>query len=248
MLGACVSRDVATGICDPTERLELGACRPRVCASSDTLDLTSGLCVPQSRVDVASRLRLQPGEHARCPGRSAILLVANAAFCVPESVSAIRPTPDCAPGELFDAHADRCVAVLRADRAATRVDVAQWARIVLGTDGGYGSARLCRALQFVEGSSDYGARIEISVEISMQNNEPGNLVIRTRLALGDNPRGLGPGALQSVVETLVAPVRLMGGASNAASISLHFQCDLAGLPRPLPLRDGLAEGPNTAGL
>ncbi len=248
LLGGCVSQDVGAGVCAPAARFRAGACDVRACAAEQAIDLETGACLPQASVDAASRVHLEPGEHARCHDPAATLAVSGSAYCVPGLAQALGAEMRCAAGEVLDEIDGRCVRIVRPDRTSYRVDVANWARVVLGTDGGRGSQRLCNALQLAGGDAAYAARVEVAVELVMPDNDVASAAVSVTPTFGNNPRGLAVTRVRGAVARLVEPLRSIGGSAEATAVSLHFACDLPSIASAEAAGAQLPDGGGAAGL
>jgi hypothetical protein len=248
LLGGCVSQDVGAGVCAPAAHLRAGACDVRGCAAEQAIDLETGACVPQASVDAASRVHLEPGEHARCHDPASTLAVLGSAYCVPRLAFLLGAGARCAAGEVLDEIDGRCVRIVRPDRASYRVDVANWARLVLGTDGGRGSPRLCSAVQLAGGDAAYAARVEVAVELVMPDNDVASAAVSITPTFANNPRGLGVTSVRGAIARLVEPLRSIGGSAEATVVSLRFACDLPAIDGAEASGTRLPDGRGAAGL
>lgn len=115
------------------------------------------------------------------------------------------------------------------------VDVGRWLRAMLGTDGGEGTARVCRPLSQQVGELDVGpggARtLSLTVELVFPDNDVTQLsgrVVTVDLASGQAVFGAGAQAVQRALDALLVPLRALGGASDAASATVKVHCTVRG--------------------
>ncbi len=122
------------------------------------------------------------------------------------------------------------------------VDVGRWTRIMVGDDGGQGSRRLCGAFQARPWDFDLGTggerTVALSVELVFPDNDVTQVILRSRTldALGGAAlAGQASRAVEEALESLLVPLRSLGGSADAASTSLRVQCPIRGGAMPLTL-------------
>jgi hypothetical protein len=120
------------------------------------------------------------------------------------------------------------------DRAL--LDAGTWTRLVIGPDGGEGSAHLCSALAHdpaVFGVSAHGSLpLRFTVDLVFPDNE----VSRARASVtGADPVTTGAlahpsaaGAIDGAIDALLRPLRTGGAISNAASVNATVRCMVRG--------------------
>lgn len=238
VLGACVPPPVADGYCGPAAHAEAsGACVFPVCAGNDAVDVEAG-CVPLGG--------LLHGGPRSCSAGASLAIEERRSVCIPVDAACPRGTraegpacahpPACPPGTLATAGACRPI-VLRGEGGARLVDLGAWAAIVLGVDGGAGSADLCRPLQARPLAWELGAGERITPHLRVALSAPGNDVTRVSAEVRVTSPGhpLPPGAAglaEQSVGSLLEPLRGLGGETTATRVDVEVRCEV-GLP-PVP--------------
>ena len=119
------------------------------------------------------------------------------------------------------------------------IDVGRWVRAMLGPDGGEGTRRLCGPLQERPWDFDVGlggARtVALSVELVFPDNDVTQLTLRAQALDATTLTPLGgeaPRAAEAALDSLLVPLRALGGSADAASATLRVTCTIRGGLRP----------------
>ncbi len=223
-------------------------CPTPVCKNEDPIDLATETCgTAGSAREIVSRVRPVPDDlKLGCREGRVLVVLGDSVTCLPlEDVCArgtdwdpsrarCVPPPACAPGEVRGGEA--CVRVVTRKQDGVAVtDIGRWARAVLGTEGGEGTARLCRPLAQQAWDLDVGpggARtLTLTVELVFPDNDLTQLsgkVTTVDGASGLAVLGDGGRAAQKAVDALLVPLRALGGASDAASAAVRVRCTVRG--------------------
>lgn len=236
VLGACLPPAVADAYCGRAGRASADGCTFVACATEEALDSDTG-CVP-----IAS---LEHGGASACPPGTALVVASGRTACVAPDVvcprgsgargaSCVRP-PRCPAGTLGSGGACRPI-VVRRHAGTPVVDVAAWASIVLGIDGGPGSPDLCRPLQAHPAAFgvDQGESlvVEVQVALTAPDEDITRVVSEVEVRARAQGRSLPPGAaplVQAVVGSLLEPLRGLGGQVLATRTAGTFRCTITSL-------------------
>ena len=235
VLGACVPPPVADAYCGPAARATAsGACVFLACGADEAVDVDAG-CVPLGA--------LLHGGSRSCGEGATLAIEGRRAVCIPADAACPRGThaagiacahpPLCAPGTLVET-GDTCrPVVLRGDGGSRLVDLGGWAALVLGADGGPGSADLCRPLQARPAALELGAADRLHLRLRIAISAPGNDVTRVSAAVHVTSPGAPhppPAAAATLAETAVAtllePLRGLGGETTATRVDVELRCEL----------------------
>jgi hypothetical protein len=237
VLGACVPPPVADGYCGaPARATATGACVFPVCTGSDAVDVDAG-CIPLGG--------LFHGGPRSCGLAASLVIEDRRSVCIPADAACPRGThadgiacvhrPACPPGTLPIAGACHPV-VLRGEGGARLVDLAAWATLVLGVDGGPGSADLCRPLQARPLAWELGPTDRLPLRLRIALSAPGNDVTRVTADVRATSPGAGhalpPGGAalaERAVASLLEPLRGLGGETTATRVEVEVRCDV-GMP------------------
>ena len=232
VLGACVPPPVADGYCGPAAHATAtDACSFPVCASNDAVDLEAG-CVP-----IAALLH---GGPRSCGAGASLAVEDRRSVCIPADAACPRGThadgvacvhpPACPPGTLATTGACRPI-VLRGEGGSRIVDLGAWAAVVLGHDGGPGSADLCRPLQARPLALELPPADRLALHLRITLSAPDGDVTRVSAEV----RVAAPGAAvppaaaalaERAVASLVEPLRGLGGEATATRVDVEVRCDL----------------------
>jgi hypothetical protein len=210
-----------------------------VCASTDAVDVDAG-CVPLGG--------LLHGGPRSCGDGAALAIEDRHSVCIPVDAACPRGThaegaacvhaPACPPGTLAIAGSCRPV-VLRGEGGTRLVDLGAWAAVVLGVDGGPGSAELCRPLQARPLTWELGPNDRLAVRLRIALSAPDDDVTRVSAEVRATSPGaahpLPPGGAtlaEVAIAGLLEPLRGLGGETTAARVDVEVRCDV-GLP-PAP--------------
>jgi hypothetical protein len=166
----------------------------------------------------------------------------------------VRP-PRCPPGTLAtlaDAASCRPIVTLGAAQGHPSIDVGAWVALVLGPDGGLGTPELCRPLVHHLDALGAAPHAPFAVRIRIVLAAPDQDISRIHAevyvardprdtagskALPENggdgvalPRAAQDAARESV-ETLLEPLRGLGGDANAANVKAEVHCGTS-IPAP----------------
>ncbi len=242
--GACVPYRVADAFCGRAATSQPGGgCVRKKCGAGEALDLDHGLCLPEA-AGRASLSRGASGREQDEDNRRASCLfgalvshgLANQLSCaigplacgrgehfvktIVDAGSAMsgtcEATPACGAGELFDEAGSSCTRVVHTSQGTFVVDVGAWARLVVGTDGGEGTAAFCAPVRAT------GAAGHFQLELSFQNNDVTQASGKLTPLPGTLPNAA-DGAERSL-EQLIEVLRFYGGSASAAAVSLDVSC------------------------
>jgi hypothetical protein len=213
-----------------------GACVFPACAPGDAVDVDTG-CVP-----LAGLLHGGPGS---CAAGASLAVEERRSVCIPVDAAcpvgthargaACEHAPACPPGSLASAGGCRPV-VLRGEAGSRLVDLGAWAAIVLGLDGGPGSADVCRPLQARPLAWELGPGDHLPLRVRVALSAPGNDVTRVHAEVhvtspgAEHPLPPGGASLaERTVAGLLEPLRGLGGETTATRVDVEVRCEV-GLP------------------
>jgi hypothetical protein len=237
--GACVSPREIDAYCGA--RSVGASCVAPKCAPGDAIDLRESVCVPQRTVRaIVARDRPSPlpettvvacrddhvlvahGDHALCLARADACPRTTHAGPDPARRGCVAD-PTCPRGEIRAR--DACVRVV----TNGVLDVGAWTRAVLGPDGGAGDDRLCRVLAQAPWDLDVGPGGSRTVALTVDLTFPNNDV--TQVSATATPSA----TVQAALDSLLLPLRTLGGTADAASATTHVSCTIHGSSSPLLL-------------
>jgi hypothetical protein len=246
--GACLADDDARAYCGKVARPVPGGCAPGSCPTGEPLDLASGECVPRLRLrklGVAHKVALKEDTSLGCAKDGITLSVEGASFaCLPQATQCGRgahwsdaschPDAACAPGSVPDA-SGACVIVLHRERDESVLDVGTWLRLVVGVDGGEGTAAICGPLVrrpwIAEVVAHGNATLDVEADLVFPNNDVSQARVTVHARRRFDPHSAEPLAMLAVTEHL-EPVwkalRAVGGVASAASVSAEVHCPVSG--------------------
>jgi hypothetical protein len=245
VLGACVPPPVADAYCGRAARASGQGCAFVACGPEEAADVDVG-CVP-----IVS-LAHGGGGPAVCPPDAALVVASGHTACVPpdaacprgsqaRGASCVRPA-GCPPGTLGSEGSCRPVVLRGAGggtltkTGGTIVDVGAWAALVLGRDGGAGSADLCRPLQARPAA--FGVErgetltVEVSVAITVPDEDVTGVLADVRVTPSPGAHPLPPAAAplaDTAVATLLEPLRGLGGEASATRVESRLKCVVTSL-------------------
>jgi hypothetical protein len=243
LLGACVPAAVVDGYCGPPGKgTPRGACVFPVCAADETVDVDAG-CTPL--------LALLSGGPPSCASGMSLVVEDRRRVCIPADAACPRGAhaegavcaypPGCPPGSLPTAGTCRPV-VLRGPHGVPLVDLGAWVALVLGVDGGAGSAELCRPLEAHPLTVDRPPGQAIALRVRVTLSAPDDDV--TRLSAEVSTQGptasrptLSPAVAtlaDRAVASLIEPLRGLGGETTATRVDVEVRCQLGGSGRNEP--------------
>jgi hypothetical protein len=253
--GACVLSpcpdgqplDVATGACIASQT-------QREIAAADHILLVRG----EALACKGDRPPLFEGSHASCVPDDALCprgtrFVTNSApNNTPNNTRDGAPTsfrcerePRCFAGEIADPDSGACTRVLQTSRGergdSYRVDVARWARAVIGPDGGQGRAAFCAPLEkrpsLLGLTPDSTARVRVMVELFFPNDDVTEVYARVTPFDETAGRSLTTEAedvLQAGTRPFVEALRALGGEAAAGALRTTVRCIVTRNTRPIP--------------
>ncbi len=235
MLGACVPPPVADAYCGPAARATAsGACAFPACATDEAVDVDAG-CVPLGALLHGGPRSCGAGATLAIEGRRSVCIPADAACprgTHAAGVACVHP-PQCPPGTLAETGGACRPVVLRGDGGSRLVDLGAWAAVVLGADGGPGSADLCRPLQARPAVLEVAATDRLPLRLRIALSAPGNDVSRVSAAVHVTSPGAPhppPAAAAALAETAVAallePLRGLGGETTATRVDVEVRCEV----------------------
>ena len=263
--GACLGADEARAYCGNAARPEGGGCVPVACPRGEPVDLESGECVPVRalrKLGAAARVDVDVDGGVGCKD-AGLVVEGESLACLPPdrtcgrgqrwSGGGCQADPPCPPGAVADA-SGRCVAVVRHERGESVLDVGTWIRLVIGPDGGSGTAAVCAPLARRPWRAAVSAHASAVVEIEANLVFPDNQVGEARVTVvGRKPldvHNFGPPALVpmgDILDPLWNALRAMKGVASAASTRVRVHCTVEGGPGPTrtppPGADGGPDGP-----
>jgi hypothetical protein len=256
MGGACVPASDREAACGAASTPAEGGCLPKPCPTG-VIDGVSGVCLPVGSVRALAdslQVTLLPDETLECSGSSKLVVggtssacVAAEAACGPGSIftagsaatNKCAPIRACAPGEV--ALGDGCERIVHPGENSPIVDVALWARAMLGADGGLASSFVCGGFQTAPWTFTAATDVRFTIAVSIDLQIPDNDVTQARARIGASEASTGQpvdaSTVQRVVDRLISGLRAIGGTSRAAAISTQVRCVLpvAGRPMAVPM-------------
>jgi hypothetical protein len=167
---------------------------------------------------VGSLVRNRPSEEITCAASAAAcwrgerFVKASRDAGVLDLAGSCTPTPPCGRGELFDEAVGRCANVTR----GPTVDVATWARVVLGPDGAEGAPDFCAPVRLAEPHGRF------QVQLTFPDNDVTQVAATVTAETGTT--GTASDAAQRSVDQLLGLLRALGGTASAASVTLGLGC------------------------
>lgn len=249
-LGACLPAAQREALCGVTSHPAEGGCAPKVCASG-VIDGATGVCLPVGSVrSVAESMQvpLLADETLTCAGERRLVIGGNLAACVAAEAcgpgarlekKACVPERGCAAGEVSSGAS--CVRIVHPGEGGPLVDVAAWARAILGPDGGVGSSFLCGGFTIAPWLFTQATDVRFTLALSIDLRIPDNDVTQARArlegfnAVTGQPVPIEP--VEQVVDRLISGLRAMGGSARASAVSTHLRCllPIGGRPMASPL-------------
>lgn len=256
--GHCLSPRVANTYCGAGYHWENNGCRPdQTCRPGDELDHATGRCLPREQVNqVASNLGINvgPGQQLGCPEGQKLVIDGQSAACVPLALTCardetwsgkacVKTAPACPEGATWDASKNGCVAFTKENPAAgLGVDVASWAMVNYGPDGGNGSAAFCNAFTRKPWSFgvNEGSTAVVRVEVSMAFPELqiARGVVRTRSLFAQSGNAVpakGAAEVDAAARSVLAPLVEQGGLASAPGATTTIKCFVVNAARPAPV-------------
>jgi hypothetical protein len=245
----CVFRTCASG-----ELLDAvtGLCTPALSVAGETADSAQAVACGDAGVPAVAEGRAAcVSADVACPRGTRRIggVCARAASCPPGSL----PVGPAALSGGGGAATCRPVVTVGARSELRRVDIGAWAAIVLGVDGGPGTPDLCRPLALRRGELGLPRGVPGSIAVRIALLAPDQDMTRVRAQVveaqlrqdlagqnpgllrgegaagGSDPRSLQAGAsalVERTVETLVEPLRSLGGEASAAVFDVGVTCRL----------------------
>lgn len=252
---SCMTKAEADAYCGPTARYENYGCVPIVCPPGQEIDQTTGACLAKQQVDqVAENMGVQvgAGQKLGCPP-GLVLVVENAqtASCVPPENACGRDevwngqvcakVQQCAPGWIFDASKNACVAV-NTDEDKYTVDLPAWTLATYGPAGGAGTPAFCSGFNKKPRTFGVGPGGSIRVVVDVQVQSPGQSVPQSQVAThaiiesSSAPvTQQGAAEIQQTAQALLAALRAQGGKTNVEVGRTNVRCTIVNAAQPAPV-------------
>lgn len=258
---SCMTQAEADAYCGIGARYENYGCVPIICPPGQELDQHTGTCLAKQQVDqVAQNMGVQIGENEKlgCPP-GLVLVVENAqtASCVPPESAcgrdevwngqACAKAQQCAPGWIFDAAKNACVAV-STDEDNYTVDLQAWTFASYGPTGGAGTPAFCSGFNKKPRTFGVMPGTAITVVVDVQVQAPGRNVTQSQVATSAKVDGTGAAVppqgaaeIQQTAEALLSTLRVQAGKSAADAARTTVGCRIvnAAPPAPVPESGGL---------
>lgn len=258
LFGACLPAAKAAELCTRAgaalEKKEGAAssCVPIHCEEGAVADEATGKCAGPSELrGAALRRNITLGEKDAlgCAGGKRLRMSGGLAFCAPKEdpcgpmemldKEMCLTLPTCDAGYVLDPRSSKCIRLTVAGREVPTFDVGSWTRCSIGADGGEASHVLCAALSR-DANSNEGAALSkwaIDLELQFPNNEIASADARFAISTAEGMRA--PSWLNAstarALESLLAPLRAMGGSASAASVSARVWCTVRQGSPPIAL-------------
>lgn len=252
---SCMTQAEADAYCGPGARYENYGCVKITCPPGQEMDLTTGACLAKQQVDqVAQNMGVEvgAGQKLGCPP-GLVLVVENAqsASCVPPESACSRDEVwngqtcakvlQCAPGWIFDAAKNTCVAV-STDESDFTVDLQAWTWASYGAPGGSGTPAFCSG--FNKKPRTFGVQpggaIQVLVDIQVQS--PGKVVAQSQVvtnarveASGTPVTQQGAAEIQRTAQELLVTLLVQGGKAASDSSQTSVRCRIVNAAQPAPV-------------
>lgn len=262
LAGQCLTSAQANAYCGVGRHFENGGCFVNQCGPADELDQSTGLCVPQGRVNqVASNMGVQvgAGQKLGCPPGQKLILDGSTAACVPLSQTCARDETwtgqacakvvQCPTGQIWDPTRAQCIQYAKgSDSDEMVVDVNQWAYANYGPDGGAGTTAFCsmfakKPLSFgiVEGATAF---VRVSIVLSFTGGEIAKGALQTTSVFDGSGNPVPPRGAAEIdlsARDIFSTLALGGGRSSTQNAMTTVKCAVvnAGKPQPVPATGGL---------
>jgi len=262
--GACLNPDEAADYCGKAAKPDQGGCLRPACPPQETRDIASGECVPALALRKIAAMRhidLKDEASLGCANAETSLVVDGShVACIPHAVSCgrgarwmdggCRSDIACPPGSVAQSPLTKvgevaslvCVPVVHKERADALLDVGTWVRLVLGPDGGEGTAAVCGPLALRPGELGvvpHGkTTLEVEVRLVFPDNEVSAVVLARRRGDAHAEAAPAPPMIVDALSPLWKSLRLVGGTANAASATVTVQCPIESGPAPTAVPAG----------
>ncbi len=227
-----------------------GGCVKLQCRPGDSLDETTGLCIPKDQVAAQSGVQLGAGQTVGCPTGEVLVVSQGQAACVPAAQSCAKDeawsgtqcvkTAECATGEQFDPAYGRCVPYASGGGSSEyAVNVQQWAYSTYGAPGGAGTPSFCSSIAKKPAafgvSSGAGAIVRVQVDLAFPGREvaKGTATSVSVYDTSGNPvPPAGAAEAQASVASSFAPLVAGGGRASAETAQTIVKCGVINGSKP----------------
>ena len=227
-----------------------GGCVKLQCRPGDTLDETSGLCIPKDQVAAQSGVQLGQGQTIGCQPPEVLVVSQGVAACVPAAQSCAKDetwngaqcvkSGECTTGEQFDPAYGRCVPYASGGGGNEyTVNVQQWAYSTYGAPNGAGSPSFCSSISkkpLAFGvSTGAGSLVRVSINLAFPGGEvaKGAATSVTVYDTSGNPvPPAGAAEAQTSVLSLFSPLVAGGGRASSETASTIVKCSVINGSKP----------------
>ena len=247
--GHCLDQNHANAYCGRGYGWANTGCVKLTCKPGDSLDSTTGMCVPKDQVAAQAGVQVGQGQTIGCTQGNVLVVDNGKSACVPAAQScakdetwngqACQKTASCPTGSAWDAARGQCVPFSQSGSSGAAVDVVTWAQTNYGANGGPGSPSFCSTFAtkpWSFGISD-GQTAVIRVAISL--SFPGQDVAKGQLstqAVYDYSGGAvppqGTAAVQSGAQSSFGALVAGGGKANQTQVQTTVKCPVVNASKP----------------
>lgn len=247
--GQCLDQVHANAYCGKGYGYQNGGCVKLTCKPGDSLDLTTGLCVPKEQVAANAGTPVGANEQLGCPAGYALVVDNGKAACVPSSSvcakdevwngQACAKTMTCATGSTWDAARGQCVAYSQGGSEGVNVDVNTWAQTTYGPNGGPGTPSFCSTFAgkpwsfgISEGQSAL-IRVQVNLAFPEQDVARGTLTTQGFYEFNSGPvPPKGAADIQEGAQSSFLALTSGGGKANQPSATTVVKCLVANGAKP----------------
>lgn len=247
--GQCLDQVHANAYCGRGYAWANTGCVQLQCRPGDSLDLTTGGCVPKETVAQQAGVAVGQGQKVGCPAGEKLVFDNGVAACVPASQAcakdevwngtACQKTVTCATGSVWDAARGQCVAYAQTGSSELNVDIATWAASNYGQNGGAGTPAFCST--FAKKPYSFGlapgssALIRVQVLMSFPGQDVAKGQMQT-VAAYDQTGGpvpqKGAADVQAGADTTFEALVAGGGKASVPSLGTTVKCVVTNSAKP----------------
>lgn len=247
--GQCLDQAHADGYCGKGYGWQNGGCVKLTCRPGDSLDLTTGMCIPKEQVAQNAGTTVGQDQKLGCPAGYALVVDNGKAACVPSASvcakdevwngQACQKTMTCATGSTWDAARGQCVAYSQGGGDGVNVDVNTWAQTTYGPNGGPGTPSFCSTFAGKPWSFGISEGQSAVIRVSLTMTFPDSDVAKGRLTTqgvydfnGGAVPPKGAADIQEGAQSSFLALVAGGGHANQEAVTTVVQCVVANGAKP----------------
>ncbi|MFO0614019.1 MAG: hypothetical protein U0414_15610 [Polyangiaceae bacterium] len=242
--GQCLDQVHANAYCGKGYAYQNGGCAKLTCRPGDSLDVTTGMCIPKEQVAANAGTSVGQNQQLGCPAGYALVVDNGKPACVPSSSvcakdevwngQACQKTMTCATGSTWDAARGQCVAYSQGGSDGVNVDVNTWIQTTYGPNGGAGTASFCSTFAgkpwsfgISEGQSAV-IRVQVNAQFPDQDVAKGTLTTQGFYEFNGGPvPPKGAADIQEGAQSSFLALTAGGGRANQTAAMTTVKCVVA---------------------